>query len=941
MSRYHPSRVAWLALCTALTACSQPANVVLPSLEAPVAALTWCAVPPSAPRPALPFAPAATCDADAASPGHALAFVLDAATQELRAADLTAGDPLDLDAFRPSFNGLPLGFAPLDAAAVGDEAVVAGSLEAWGQGGVVAALSLADPRTARATLELDEPPSAVAVWEGAPGGAWVFVALPHSHSVARVPLAHLGDTGSGELDLLALPGAPSDVVVQPGNDGSATLWVGFGDIASVASVDAVAWDAPRLLAVGPPCSDGLDNDGDGLTDAQDPACTGPSGRDEAADPRDAACANGVDDDGDGLTDYPDDPGCAAPDDPTEWSDADGCHDGLDNDGDGTTDAEDPECAVGPQEWPLPCADGADNDGDGLTDGDDPDCAASGSASELGVGASCHNGLDDDGDGLTDGDDPDCAAGHSERRPQCANGADDDGDGLTDASDPSCWTRRQEREDAAAPRFDEQLALSPDGSVLYVTMRQRNEVAVVDVGSGVLVDVNARPDWLGSPLHAFEGRRGVVLDAPPVALAFAPSQADVAGEGSDATKAAAQAAFVALATGEVDLIDASVEGLGELHVLRASKDEAARATQPRVFVSGVEKKQGFSARIDVPHLGSFEVDEDAHRWYGITLPAEGRHVPAESWTLWAGGVLPGSERRTGRLVEVGRDDEGPFAVWADPWADYCAVGVEPGDRVEVILPRRIDCTDPATPDAAWHGDRFLFAIAAVEPDRLVLRPERFDDPCLEEGIAPSDGGLGIDVLTPQERFDAQLLPEEPGERCRPVPLPTPACFGGELPYRIRAPRTTFLAIGSRSGFVHPWANRDGQCVRVAADARASGRIRQLEPTTPAPDNCALALGAGLFADETPFENFSFSLVVYPGCEVVNALTGQSRYVPTWRDTQIRFDVQAGFVPRRLIPGPLVTRLQYDPLTDRVVLLEAAGGTLELIDPKTLDVPTVIR
>ena len=46
------------------------------------------------------------------------------------------------------------------------------------------------------------------------------------------------------------------------------------------------------------------------------------------------CGDGVDNDGDGLTDYPDDPGCQ---DAASYIDDPACQDGVDNDGDGLTD----------------------------------------------------------------------------------------------------------------------------------------------------------------------------------------------------------------------------------------------------------------------------------------------------------------------------------------------------------------------------------------------------------------------------------------------------------------------------------------------------------------------------------------------------------------------------------------------------------------------------
>ncbi|MGZ8218613.1 cellulase family glycosylhydrolase [Methylomagnum sp.] len=64
----------------------------------------------------------------------------------------------------------------------------------------------------------------------------------------------------------------------------------------------------------PACSDGLDNDADGLTDhPADPGCAGPEDGNEAADqsPLPVACGDGFDNDGDGRVDYPNDPGCAS------------------------------------------------------------------------------------------------------------------------------------------------------------------------------------------------------------------------------------------------------------------------------------------------------------------------------------------------------------------------------------------------------------------------------------------------------------------------------------------------------------------------------------------------------------------------------------------------------------------------------------------------------
>ncbi len=64
----------------------------------------------------------------------------------------------------------------------------------------------------------------------------------------------------------------------------------------------------------PQCSDGIDNDGDGLVDMNDPGCASPSDNSEANSlPQ---CSDGIDNDGDGLVDM-NDPGCASPSDNNE------------------------------------------------------------------------------------------------------------------------------------------------------------------------------------------------------------------------------------------------------------------------------------------------------------------------------------------------------------------------------------------------------------------------------------------------------------------------------------------------------------------------------------------------------------------------------------------------------------------------------------------------
>jgi hypothetical protein len=114
-----------------------------------------------------------------------------------------------------------------------------------------------------------------------------------------------------------------------------------------------------ILPPDPQCSDGLDNDGDGVIDyPHDLGCDSPSDVSERAEPGSRLqCDDGIDNDGDGLIDYPDDPGCPFPYATIENPQ---CDDGIDNDGNGFTDFADSKCQASWPYWEKPsCGLGAE------------------------------------------------------------------------------------------------------------------------------------------------------------------------------------------------------------------------------------------------------------------------------------------------------------------------------------------------------------------------------------------------------------------------------------------------------------------------------------------------------------------------------------------------------------------------------------------------------
>jgi hypothetical protein len=143
------------------------------------------------------------------------------------------------------------------------------------------------------------------------------------------------------------------------------------------------------------CTDYVDNDRDGFNGCDDPKCAGK----ECFEPREI-CWNEHDEDGNGVN------GCQ---DPACFEDPDClklnpeiCDNGVDDNVDGDADCDDPECDRAPN--CEQCDDGIDNDEDGLTDCEDlPRCRV-----PCGLIEACTGGLDEDEDGAIDCQDSDCS-----------------------------------------------------------------------------------------------------------------------------------------------------------------------------------------------------------------------------------------------------------------------------------------------------------------------------------------------------------------------------------------------------------------------------------------------------------------------------------------------------------------------------------------------------
>lgn len=188
------------------------------------------------------------------------------------------------------------------------------------------------------------------------------------------------------------------------------------------------------------CSDGRDNDSDGLIDCKDPDCKKLV---SCLENTFLACNDLFDNDLDGLVD------CF---DPDCWAFVrcfereNNCGDGIDNDGDGKIDCDDDGCLGSrycTENDAFTCSDGKDNDKNGLIDCQEASCKKYLVCAEYSIEA-CSDGKDNDYDGLID-----CADSHCREiypsvcvlnevsSAHCRDGKDNDGDGLVDCKDPGC------------------------------------------------------------------------------------------------------------------------------------------------------------------------------------------------------------------------------------------------------------------------------------------------------------------------------------------------------------------------------------------------------------------------------------------------------------------------------------------------------------------------
>jgi len=289
------------------------------------------------------------------------------------------------------------------------------------------------------------------------------------------------------------------------------------------------------------CGDGIDNDGDGLVDLQDPGCSNAGDNDEADEtPPATQCSDGVDNDGDGRIDLKD-PDCINAEDndestppvcgevTTETVIGDDWGDGYCADVTVTNNTCDKTI------WKVTVA--VEGTVDNLWNGqyvlgqNSIEVQGDGWNSELAAGAStsfgfcvkrdqpsvtyqCSDGIDNDSDGLVDLQDPGCANAedndeYNEPPPttQCSDGIDNDGDGLVDLQDPGCASAEDNDEtNGPAAEVMAEVKIADDWGTGYCADVTIKNDSTEDVDWNVTLDVAGGIKSLWGALYEREGDR---------------------------------------------------------------------------------------------------------------------------------------------------------------------------------------------------------------------------------------------------------------------------------------------------------------------------------------------------------------------------------------------------------------------------------------------------
>ena len=460
-----------------------------------------------------------------------------------------------------------------------------------------------------------------------------------------------------------------------------------------------------------------------------------------------------------------------------------------------------------------------------------------------------------------------------------------------------------------------LSLTADGALLFVGHRARSALQVLDTKTLTLLAPShgsTTPFLRPSRLDARDGLVGLSLPNPPLAMA----QIELDGRPA----LAMTLSLTGLVLAQIDAAPAqgSTATVGERAIALREQSEtpATTATKPTLTVGNVGIDLGGVAPSRYANPGPLDTDND-QRYFGLIPSAELQDHRTEVWRMVYQGRIPGSARTAGRVVSP--------TLLVDPAADFCGMGVVPGDLV--LLHRdaeALECQGMPAGSTRWR-------IVKVGVDRLWL---------------DSDSGAVDAAVTSSNQLD----PPTP----TPVAALAPACFvDGGAHYEVRA--DGWLVVGSRSGLLSGRGRNDNVCVDWSNDDPLLA-ARIVEPTLKAdavPSSCPLLpedlaermeqlpYGGGAAGPASPFANAVFSLQMQPGC-VASDIPGEAPHLlPSMREATWRYALFAGIQPRVINVGAAAVAIAAAPQLGILYVVEQGTGVLEVVDIARAVVASVLE
>ena len=493
-------------------------------------------------------------------------------------------------------------------------------------------------------------------------------------------------------DVMTLDGQVSDYIVDPRGDRGYVSYsnhpyislISFAESGGACPDGATYPCEVERIGAGFSCSDGIDNNGDGLIDQEDPLCY-----------------------------YP-------------WS-----AEGAENPG---------YVGIGP------CNDNRDNDGDGLVDALDPGCVSSDDASEedgyqpptLGT---CADGIDNDGDGFSDRDDPSCIwpmddessdkKMASRTTGMCMDGVDNDADTLIDDADKACYGRlgRSEAYEVGIGRG--QLGIDPESRWLYVADPYDSQVIIIDLETNKTLDASGhfpRQRVVGIPV----GR--VPLDVVGDILYY-----DTYNKNNQIVEVKEALIYVTTSSGGVVELSVQQDFIHFEHLETDERRENLPVMTLRpsdddddISYIGVARCVGrLCGEHDIPTINLRErlnvAFSRSENQLTVTDPQTGAYhttifdpiLASETWRVAYEGPLEKKEREDGYF-----SSEGVFRSYS---ADFCALGVREGDLLVLTSKPTNTTTEACAPFSRFAKEpvNLQWKVKAVHTEYLEIEPTGVD------------------------------------------------------------------------------------------------------------------------------------------------------------------------------------------------------------------------